>query len=160
MFREQFQARIYGISSRREAFARKNKREQRGGWVTGGMPTLKTMETASRTLKRGRERTVCRSAGILPERLQESGKQVKTPMFSIISRALGGATSRSRPCGWSEGGKRKDGGRDWGDGRPARPEREERGRKSTGKGRKPLRGQEKAWRRCFLLDCLGCRFAD
>lgn len=37
----------------------------------------------------------CRSAGILPAGLPERGIQEKMPMFSVISRVLGGATSRS-----------------------------------------------------------------
>jgi hypothetical protein len=52
----------------------------------GGMPTLKTMKTASRTWKAGGKRLCSRGAGLPPVRLQKSGRQAKTPMISVISR--------------------------------------------------------------------------
>ena len=51
----------------------------------GGMPTLKTMKTAPRTWKEGGKRMGSRSAGVPPAGLQKSGKQAKTPMFSMIT---------------------------------------------------------------------------
>ena len=61
------------------------KGNKRGIWRAGGMPTLKTMKTASRTWKEGGERLCSRGACVPPVRRLESGKQAKTPMFSVIS---------------------------------------------------------------------------
>jgi hypothetical protein len=65
------------------------------------MPTLKTMKTALRTLKGGRD------AAVLPERghpaREESGKRKtieQANVFRNLTRLLGGATSKSRPDGW------------------------------------------------------------
>ena len=59
------------------------------GWKAGGMPTLKTMKTASRTLKRGRE------ADGLPERgrpaREAAGKRItseKANVFRNLTRPL------------------------------------------------------------------------
>ena len=64
---------------------KRTKRKQKGGWSAGRRPTLKSMKTASRTWKAGGKRMDSLGAGVPPAKRPKSGKQAKTPVFSVIS---------------------------------------------------------------------------
>ena len=75
------------------------------------MSALKTMKTAPRTWKSGREADVQSGRG-RPAR-GASGKRKtseKANVFRNLAPLLGGATSKSRPSGWRTGGKNSRGG--------------------------------------------------
>ena len=88
----------------------------------GGMPTLKTMKTASRTLGSGRDADVLQERGHPARNAFGKRKTIeKANIFRNLMRLMGGAISKSHPDGWRTEGKRKCDGHNWGDGRPACP---------------------------------------
>ncbi len=83
-------------SAWRTLLHKRTKRKQKGGWSAGGRPTLKTMKTASRPLKSGRdadgqsgrgrparEASGCLKGGILPRLGGAASARVPLPFKSL-----------------------------------------------------------------------------
>ncbi len=76
-------------SAWRTILHKRTKRKQRGGWRAGGRPTLKTMKTASRTWKGGRDTDGQPERGRPAREASEKRKTSENAyVFSVVIRSL------------------------------------------------------------------------